>query len=83
MVSLLTALGSAQEAKMFCLETLRLTAKLHCVRPCVEFLVASAELEGLRGDLQARDLDLRLVQHLLEPSAGPSRRLSVCLSRRA
>ncbi|XP_072349707.1 separin [Scyliorhinus torazame] len=33
LVSLLTAVGSTQEAKMFCLETLRLTAKLQCVRP--------------------------------------------------
>ncbi|XP_067884604.1 separin, partial [Heterodontus francisci] len=66
LVSLLSTMGSAQEAKMFCLETLRLTAKLHCVRPCAEFLVASAELELQRGDPGACNLDLEQVLLLLE-----------------
>ncbi|XP_067832950.1 separin, partial [Heptranchias perlo] len=69
LVSLLSAIGSVQEAKMFCLETLRLTAKLHCVRPCAEFLVANAELELQRGDPGACNLDLQQVLLLLESCA--------------
>ncbi|XP_072105072.1 separin [Mobula birostris] len=66
LVRLLTGIGNTQEAKMFCLEALRLTTKLQCVRPCAQILVASAELELQRGEHAACGLELERVLELLE-----------------
>ncbi|XP_038607979.1 separin [Tachyglossus aculeatus] len=66
LVGLLTRLGSASEAKAFCLEALKLTMKLQTLRWCALFLVLKAELELTRGDVDLGQADLQQVLFLLE-----------------
>eukprot|EP00062_Callorhinchus_milii_P025013 gi/632985547/ref/XP_007909742.1/ PREDICTED: separin-like [Callorhinchus milii] len=66
LVQLLGNMGSVQEAKMFCLEGLKLSSKLHCVRRCVDFLVSKAELELQKSEAESCDLDLEQALFLLE-----------------
>ncbi|XP_028928763.1 LOW QUALITY PROTEIN: separin [Ornithorhynchus anatinus] len=66
LVPLLTRLGSASEAKAFCLEALKLTMKLQTLRWCALFLVLKAELEVTRGDVDLGQADLQQVLFLLE-----------------
>uniref|UniRef100_A0A6I8NJY3 separase n=1 Tax=Ornithorhynchus anatinus TaxID=9258 RepID=A0A6I8NJY3_ORNAN len=78
LVPLLTRLGSASEAKAFCLEALKLTMKLQTLRWCALFLVLKAELEVTRGDVDLGQADLQQVLFLLEsctgqrPGSGPA-----------
>ncbi|XP_072927307.1 separin [Hemitrygon akajei] len=90
LVRLLTGIGNTQEAKMFCLEALRLTTKLQCVRPCAQMLVASAELELQRGEHAACGLELERVLELLESKTefgagtstdGKDRKRRICPSK--
>uniref|UniRef100_A0AAY4C5R0 separase n=1 Tax=Denticeps clupeoides TaxID=299321 RepID=A0AAY4C5R0_9TELE len=58
--------GSTNEAKVQCLEALKLSAKLQSFSICSELLVCKAELELLKGMTEVCVLDLQQVQHLLE-----------------
>ncbi|XP_043823033.1 separin [Dromiciops gliroides] len=66
LVTLLGRLGSVSEAKAFCLEALRLTLKLQCLRQCALFLVLKGELELARNDLDLCHSDLEQVLFLLQ-----------------
>ncbi|XP_036616254.1 separin [Trichosurus vulpecula] len=66
LVTLLGRLGTVSEAKAFCLEALRLTMKLHCLRQCTLFLVLKGELELARNDLDLCRSDLEQVLFLLQ-----------------
>ncbi|XP_074081900.1 separin [Macrotis lagotis] len=65
LVTLLGHLGTVTEAKAFCLEALRLTLKLHCLRQCALFLVLKGELELARNDFDLCHSDLEQVLFLL------------------
>ncbi|KAM8981065.1 separin isoform X1 [Sarcophilus harrisii] len=66
LVTLLGRLGTVSEAKAFCLEALRLTLKLQCLRRCALFLVLKGELELARNDLDLCHSDLEQVLFLLQ-----------------
>ncbi|XP_030634480.1 separin [Chanos chanos] len=58
--------GAVHEAKVQCVEALKLATKLHTLSHCVELLVLKAELEYLKGNTDASTLDLEQVTDLLE-----------------
>ncbi|XP_068957295.1 separin [Petaurus breviceps papuanus] len=66
LVILLGRLGTVSEARAFCLEALRLTLKLQCLRQCALFLVLKGELELARNDLDLCRSDLEQVLFLLQ-----------------
>ncbi|KFO21270.1 separin [Fukomys damarensis] len=66
LVYCLSRLGSASEAKAFCLEALKLTMKLQLPRQCALFLVLKSELELARSDIDLCHSDLQQVLFLLE-----------------
>ncbi|XP_020821918.1 separin [Phascolarctos cinereus] len=66
LITLLGRLGTVSEAKAFCLEALRLTLKVQCLRQCALFLVLKGELELARNDLDLCRADLEQVLFLLQ-----------------
>ncbi|XP_027714178.1 separin isoform X1 [Vombatus ursinus] len=66
LVTLLGRLGTVSEAKAFCLEALRLTLKVQCLRQCALFLALKGELELARNDLDLCRSDLEQVLFLLQ-----------------
>ncbi|KAJ8417624.1 hypothetical protein AAFF_G00224670 [Aldrovandia affinis] len=66
MVAVRSHSGAVHEAKVQCLEALKLATKLQTVSQCGEFLVMKAELELQRGELEQSGMDLEHVKGLLD-----------------
>ncbi|XP_034275057.1 separin isoform X2 [Pantherophis guttatus] len=65
-VSLLSKIEIVNEAKAFCLETLKISMKVQSIRWCARFLVLKSELELQRNNLDLCGSDLEQVLFLLE-----------------
>ncbi|KAL0978388.1 hypothetical protein UPYG_G00169860 [Umbra pygmaea] len=66
MVLIRSSSGAVHEAKLQCLEALKLATKLQTLSHCAELLVVKAELELLRGEMDECSFDLDKVRNLLE-----------------
>ncbi|KAG5270267.1 hypothetical protein AALO_G00190700 [Alosa alosa] len=64
--------GSAHEAKVQCLEALKLASKLQSINHCADLLVCKAELELLKGASEESAQDLQRVKNLLESCTDSS-----------
>ncbi|KAM8868553.1 separin [Synchiropus picturatus] len=69
MVALRSSSGALNDARLHCLEALKLAKKLQAFNKCAELLVVKAELELLLGEKEESRLDLEKVRSLLEFSA--------------
>ncbi|KAL6111552.1 espl1 [Pungitius sinensis] len=58
--------GAVNDARLQCLEALKLAIKLQALSQCAELLVMKAELELLQGEREESRLDLDKVRNLLE-----------------
>ncbi|XP_010879832.2 separin [Esox lucius] len=58
--------GAVHEAKLQCLEALKLATKLQTLSRCAELLVVKAELELLKGETAECSFDLDKVRNLLD-----------------
>ncbi|KAM9813217.1 separin [Neosynchiropus ocellatus] len=72
MVVLRSSSGALNDARLHCLEALKLAKKLQAFIKCAELLVVKAELELLLGEKEESRLDLEKVRSLLEFSADTS-----------
>uniref|UniRef100_A0A8C9V3Y1 separase n=1 Tax=Scleropages formosus TaxID=113540 RepID=A0A8C9V3Y1_SCLFO len=66
MVAVRRLSGAVHEAKVQCLEALKLTTKLQTLSQCAEFLVMKAELELQKGESTPSGMDLEQVKDLLD-----------------
>ncbi|XP_048856344.1 separin [Brienomyrus brachyistius] len=66
MVTVRSYSGAIHEAKVQCLEALKLSTKLHTLSRCAEFLVVKAELELQKGEMELSGMDLEQVTSLLD-----------------
>uniref|UniRef100_A0AAZ3RPI9 separase n=1 Tax=Oncorhynchus tshawytscha TaxID=74940 RepID=A0AAZ3RPI9_ONCTS len=66
MVSARSSSGAVHEAKLQCLEALKLATKLQTLSQCAELLVIKAELELMKGEREECGFDLDKVRNLLE-----------------
>ncbi|XP_023696363.2 separin [Paramormyrops kingsleyae] len=66
MVTVRSYSGAIHEAKVQCLEALKLATKLHTLSRCAEFLVVKAELELQKGEMELSGMDLEQVTSLLD-----------------
>ncbi|XP_071231967.1 separin [Salvelinus alpinus] len=66
MVSVRSSSGAVHEAKLQCLEALKLATKLQTLSQCAELLVIKAELELMKGEREECGFDLDKVRNLLE-----------------
>uniref|UniRef100_UPI0037E95384 separin n=1 Tax=Semicossyphus pulcher TaxID=241346 RepID=UPI0037E95384 len=66
MVAVRTSCGAINDARLQCLEALKLAIKLQALSQCAELLVMKAELELLQGEREESGLDLDKVRNLLE-----------------
>uniref|UniRef100_A0A3B3QMZ6 separase n=1 Tax=Paramormyrops kingsleyae TaxID=1676925 RepID=A0A3B3QMZ6_9TELE len=70
MVTVRSYSGAIHEAKVQCLEALKLATKLHTLSRCAEFLVVKAELELQKGEMELSGMDLEQVTSLLDLCIG-------------
>ncbi|KAM6980765.1 separin [Aplochiton taeniatus] len=66
MVAVRSSSGAVHEAKLQCLEALKLATKLQTLSQCAELLVVKAELELMKGEREECSFDLDKVRNLLE-----------------
>lgn len=66
MVSVRSSSGAVNDARLQCLEALKLAIKLQALSQCAELLVVKAELELLQGEKEESGCDLDKVRNLLE-----------------
>uniref|UniRef100_A0A3B3ZER2 separase n=1 Tax=Periophthalmus magnuspinnatus TaxID=409849 RepID=A0A3B3ZER2_9GOBI len=66
MVSVRSRSGAVNDARLQCLEALKLAIKLQALSQCAELLVLKAELELMQGEKEESGLDLNKVRDLLE-----------------
>ncbi|KAJ0069122.1 hypothetical protein NL108_018148, partial [Boleophthalmus pectinirostris] len=66
MVSVRRHAGAVNDARLQCLEALKLAIKLQALSQCAELLVLKAELELMQGEKEESGLDLNKVRDLLE-----------------
>ncbi|KAL2100543.1 hypothetical protein ACEWY4_002304 [Coilia grayii] len=64
--------GAAHQAKVQCVEALKLASKLQSINHCAELLVCKAEVEFLKGATEESALDLQRVKNLLESCTDSS-----------
>ncbi|XP_023279429.1 separin isoform X2 [Seriola lalandi dorsalis] len=66
MVAVRSSCGAINDARLQCLEALKLAIKLQALSQCAELLVMKAELELMQGEREESRLDLDKVRNLLE-----------------
>ncbi|XP_034537905.1 separin [Notolabrus celidotus] len=66
MVAVRSSCGAVNEARLQCLEALKLAMKLQALSQCSELLVMKAELELMQGEREECAVDLDKVRNLLE-----------------
>ncbi|XP_046881955.1 separin [Hypomesus transpacificus] len=66
MVYVRSSSGAVHEAKLQCLEALKLATKLQALSQCAELLVVKAELELMKGEREESGFDLDKVRNLLD-----------------
>ncbi|KAM6928107.1 separin [Xenentodon cancila] len=66
MVAVRRSCGAVNDARLQCLEALKLAIKLQALRQCAELLVIKAELELMQGEREESRADLDVVKNLLE-----------------
>ncbi|KAF7667734.1 hypothetical protein LDENG_00051570 [Lucifuga dentata] len=66
MVALRSSCGDIHDARIQCLEALKLAIKLQALSQCAELLVVKAELELMQGEREESGFDLDKVRNLLE-----------------
>ncbi|XP_076604279.1 separin [Chaetodon auriga] len=66
MVAVRSSCGAINDARLQCLEALKLAIKLQALSQCAELLVMKAELELMQGDGEESGFDLDKVRNLLE-----------------
>lgn len=66
MVAMRSSCGAVNDAKLQCLEALRLAIKLQSISQCAELLVIKAELELMHGETEECGNDLDRVRTILE-----------------
>ncbi|XP_056886667.1 separin isoform X2 [Takifugu flavidus] len=66
MVALRSSCGAINDARLQCLEALKLAIKLQAPSQCAELLVLKAELELMQGEREESAIDLDKVRNLLE-----------------
>ncbi|XP_055365258.1 separin isoform X2 [Betta splendens] len=66
MVALRSSCGAINDARLQCLEALKLAIKLQALGRCAELLVIKAELELMQGEREESGYDLDKVRNLLE-----------------
>ncbi|XP_058488332.1 separin isoform X2 [Solea solea] len=66
MVALRSNCGAINDARLQCLEALKLANKLQALSKCAELLVIKAELELMQGEREESGADLDNVRNLLE-----------------
>ncbi|XP_029357952.1 separin [Echeneis naucrates] len=66
MVNTRSNCGAINDARLQCLETLKLAIKLQALSRCAELLVMKAELELMQGEREESKIDLGKVRNLLE-----------------
>uniref|UniRef100_A0A671W5X4 separase n=1 Tax=Sparus aurata TaxID=8175 RepID=A0A671W5X4_SPAAU len=70
MVTVRSSSGAINDARLQCLEALKLAIKLQAPSQCAELLVMKAELELLQGEREESGMDLDKVRFLLELCTG-------------
>uniref|UniRef100_A0A3B4TT27 separase n=1 Tax=Seriola dumerili TaxID=41447 RepID=A0A3B4TT27_SERDU len=70
MVAVRSSCGAINDARLQCLEALKLAIKLQALSQCAELLVMKAELELMQGEREESRLDLDKVRNLLELCTG-------------
>uniref|UniRef100_A0A665W0V1 separase n=1 Tax=Echeneis naucrates TaxID=173247 RepID=A0A665W0V1_ECHNA len=70
MVNTRSNCGAINDARLQCLETLKLAIKLQALSRCAELLVMKAELELMQGEREESKIDLGKVRNLLELCTG-------------
>ncbi|XP_018528986.1 LOW QUALITY PROTEIN: separin [Lates calcarifer] len=66
MVAVRSSCGAINDARLQCLEALKLAIKLQALSQCAELLVMKAELELMQGEREESGIDLDKVRNLLE-----------------
>ncbi|XP_071350863.1 separin [Trachinotus anak] len=66
MVTVRSSCGAINDARLQCLEALKLAIKLQALSQCAELLVMKAELELMQGEREESRIDLDKVRNLLE-----------------
>ncbi|XP_070698763.1 separin [Pempheris klunzingeri] len=66
MVAMRSSCGAINDARLQCLEALKLAIKLQALSQCAELLVMKAELELMQGESEESGIDLDKVRNLLE-----------------
>ncbi|KAI3370171.1 hypothetical protein L3Q82_024954, partial [Scortum barcoo] len=66
MVAVRSTCGTVNDARLQCLEALKLAIKLQALSQCAELLVMKAELELMQGEREESGIDLDKVRNLLE-----------------
>ncbi|XP_017271200.1 separin [Kryptolebias marmoratus] len=66
MVAVRSSCGAVNDARLQCLEALKLAIKLQALSHCAELLVIKAELELMQGEREESRSDLNIVRDLLE-----------------
>ncbi|KAM9758407.1 separin isoform 2-T2 [Menidia menidia] len=66
MVALRSSTGAINDARLQCLEALKLAIKLQALSQCAELLVIKAELELMQGEREESRTDLHIVKNLLD-----------------
>ncbi|XP_076013098.1 separin [Genypterus blacodes] len=66
MVDLRSSCGAIHDARLQCLEALKLAIKLQALSQCAELLVVKAELELMQGEREESGFDLDKVRNILE-----------------
>ncbi|XP_026161906.1 separin isoform X2 [Mastacembelus armatus] len=66
MVTVRSSCGAINDARLQCLEALKLAIKLQALSQCAELLVMKAELELVQGEKEESGIDLDKVRNLLE-----------------
>ncbi|KAM9860344.1 separin [Aulostomus maculatus] len=66
MVAVRSSCGAINDARLQCLEALKLAIKLQALSQCAELLVVKAELELMQGEREESGFDLDKVRTLLE-----------------
>ncbi|XP_054473293.1 separin [Anoplopoma fimbria] len=65
-VAVRSSCGAVNDARLQCLEALKLAIKLQALSQCAELLVIKAELELMQGEREESRIDLDKVRNLLE-----------------
>ncbi|KAK5872315.1 hypothetical protein PBY51_013029 [Eleginops maclovinus] len=66
MVAVRSSCGAINDARLQCLEALKLAIKLQALSQCAELLVIKAELELMQGEKDESGIDLDKVRNLLD-----------------